>query len=97
MQCSRHESAAVLSGLPIFGEPRDIHIYDPDRAHSRRFGDVCVHTSTDACGLDARSYVTTTSVAQTVVDLMRVLPPAFAVAMADTAVSPFQGGTSSVD
>ena len=88
-----HESAAALSGLPIFGEPRDIHVYDPDRAQSRRFGDVCVHTSTDRCTITDRAFARTTSVAQTAIDLMRVLPPAYALAVADSAVSPFQGGT----
>ena len=36
---------------------------------SRRFGDVCVHTSTDTCSIDVHGFVHTTSVAHTVVDL----------------------------
>ncbi len=37
-----HESAAALLGLPLFGEPRDIHTYDLSRKTSNRFGDVFV-------------------------------------------------------
>ncbi|GAA1944156.1 hypothetical protein GCM10009776_02370 [Microbacterium deminutum] len=92
-----HESSAALMGLPIFGEPRDIHIHDPDRARSRRFGDVCVHTSVDPPVTERRGFAHTTSAAQTAVDLMRVLPPAFALAVADAAISPFQGGTNTID
>jgi hypothetical protein len=76
------ESAAALLGLPVFGEPRDIHVFDRSRSRSRRFGDVMVHT-----GFDDREVVgdtvSTTSAAVTGVDLMRVLPPAFAVAVGD--------------
>src|SRR6478735_8238815 len=36
------ESAAVLLGLPIFGEPHDIHVFSAERSASRRFSDVCV-------------------------------------------------------
>ena len=41
------ESAAVLHGLPSFGECRDIHVFAAHRSASRRFGDVSVHTSVD--------------------------------------------------
>lgn len=42
-----HESAAALLGLPFFGHPRDIHVFDSRRTRSLRFGDVAVHTSAD--------------------------------------------------
>ena len=80
------ESAAVLSGMPLFGEPRDIHIFDARRTRSLRFGDVAVHTSVDprlAVTLDG---VNLTSPADTAVDLGRVLPPAFALASMDAAL-----------
>ena len=41
------ESAAVLHGMPVFGHPCDIHVFDPDLRTSQRSGDVCVHTSAD--------------------------------------------------
>ncbi|MCR2802254.1 hypothetical protein QNO21_01800 [Microbacterium sp. zg-Y818] len=91
------ESAAVALGLPIFGEPRDIHVYDPDRASSRRFGDVCVHTSGEQKALVARGGVLLTSLATTAVDLMRVLPPAFGLAVADAAVSPSRTDAASIE
>jgi len=92
-----HESAAVLLGMPIFGEPLDIHVYDPGRKRSRRFGDVCVHTSRDAREIEVRGALRTTTAVQTAVDLMRVLPPAFALAVGCAAISPAQGGAASID
>lgn len=84
------ESAAVLLGLPVFGEPRDIHVFDPERATSTRYGDVCVHTSTDPRTVVDTPGGASTSTLDTVVDLARVLPPAQALAVADAAASPFQ-------
>ncbi|WP_239640141.1 hypothetical protein [Microbacterium sp. B24] len=91
------ESAAVLLGLPLFGETRDIHVFDPDRTASRRFGDVCVHTSTDAREIVRVDGILCTSPADAVVDLARVLPPAQALAVVDAAISPRQGGMLVVD
>ena len=87
------ESAAVLLGLPLSDEPRDIHVYDPDRSASRRFGDVCVHTSTDPREVIQVGGVFVTGMLDTTVDLARVLPPAFALAVVDAAIAPAQGGT----
>lgn len=88
-----YESAAVLLGLPVFGEPAVIHTYDMGRTKSRRFGDVFVH----ACVIVPRTTtvgdVIVTDVATTTVDLMRVLPAPFGLAVGDAAVSPKQGGT----
>ncbi len=81
------ESAAALLGLPIFEEPRDIHTYDPDRTRSRRFGDVVVHTSEDPKMIRS-GVISVTSVADTALDLLRVLTPAFALAVADAAIAP---------
>lgn len=91
------ESAAVLLGLPLFGECRDIHVYDPDRAASRRFGDVCVHTSADARTVVDIGGILVTSLLDTVCDLIRVLPPAQGLAVADAAISPAQGGPLRID
>lgn len=40
------ESAAILSGTPVFGEPRDVHLFDP-AGRTWREGDVVVHGSRD--------------------------------------------------
>lgn len=91
------ESAAVLHGLPSFGETADIHVYDPDRPRSRRFGDVFVHTSDDHRQLERIDGTRVTSMLDTVVDLARVLTPARAVAVTDSALSPAQGGMLGLD
>ena len=86
------ESAAVLHGLPWFGEASAIHVHDPDRAHSGRFGDVLVHTSAAPRSVIRVAGILVTSIADTVVDLVRVLPPAQALAVLDSALSDAQGG-----
>lgn len=80
------ESAAALWGLPVFGEPRDIHIWSRERGRSVRYGDVAVHTTADARRV-AGGLIRTTSLLENVVDLGRVLPPARALAVLDTALS----------
>lgn len=91
------ESAAVPHGLPLFGETRDIHVYDPGLRTSQRFGDVCVHTSVDAREIVQVHGIPVTSLLDTAADLARVLSPARALALVDTAVSPAQGGTLRID
>lgn len=86
------ESAAVVHGLPLFGETAYIHVFDPDRASSRRFGDVFVHASVDPREVVVLDGILATSIADTVVDLARVLPPAESLVVADSAISPVQGG-----
>lgn len=91
------ESAAVPHGLPLFGEAREIHVFDPDRASSRRFGDVFVHKSVDPRTVVRVGGILVTDILDTVVDLSRVLPPAQALAVADSATSAAQGGGLSVE
>ncbi len=86
------ESAAIVWGLPHFGEPAHIHVHDPDRATSRRFGDVFVHTSQDDRQTLRINGVLVTSLVDTVVDLTRTMPPAQALAVVDASISPFQHG-----
>ena len=88
-----YESAAALLGLPVFGEPTYIHTYDFGRTKTRRFGDVFVHTSVVALETTTLNGHTMTSRAVTAVDLMRVLPAPFGLAVGDAAISPVQGGT----
>lgn len=87
------ESAAVLHGLPTFGETRDVHVYDPSRTTSTRYGDVVVHTGADARSLALIEGIPVTSLTDTVADLTRVLPPAQALSVIDAAISPVQGGS----
>ncbi|MDQ0615571.1 hypothetical protein QF046_003212 [Microbacterium sp. W4I4] len=86
------ESAAVVLGIPYFNEPKDIHVYDPNRTASRRFGDVVVHTSRDPRVIGVTAGIQTTSPLDTAVDMVRVLPPAQGLAVADAAISPSQQG-----
>lgn len=87
------ESASVVHGLPQFGETRFIHVYDPDRRASQRYGDVRVHTSRNLRDIERVNGVRVTSLLDTVVDLTRVMSPAGALAVADAAIAPAQGGT----
>lgn len=78
------ESAALLHGLPIFSEPRDIHLL-AQQGRSWREHDVIVHRYSDDRVIVRRHGVRMTSVEDTVTDLCRVLPPAFALSLADAA------------
>lgn len=79
------ESAAALRGLPLFGHPRSIHVFDARRARSLRYGDVTAHTSADARTFD-RDGLAVTTLGDTLLDLARVLPVAFGTAVADAAL-----------
>ncbi|WP_404437811.1 hypothetical protein LG322_03115 [Microbacterium aerolatum] len=91
------ESAAVLHGIPLFGEAKDIHVLHPGGATTTRNGDVCFHTSADAREIVRVGSALATSVPDTVSDLARVLSPAKALAAADAVISPVQGGAFSID
>lgn len=78
------ESAAALLGLPLFGHPRHIHTIDVGGT-SRAYGDVRVHASTDDCNAVTDAGISATGLAETSVALMRVLPPAFGLAVGDAA------------
>lgn len=84
-----HESAAAVLGLPVFGEPRDIHLFSDRRARSKRFGDVLIHTSLSSRPIWEVGGVVVTSPLATVADLGRVLPPAFGLSVADAALRAF--------
>lgn len=86
------ESAAVLHGLPQFGETALIHVLADAGEKSRRFGDVAVHSSADPRGVTSIAGIHCTDILHTAVDLTRALSPAKGLAVADGAMSPFQGG-----
>ncbi|WP_336625071.1 MULTISPECIES: hypothetical protein [unclassified Microbacterium] len=79
------ESAAVLRGQPVFREPADIHLLSRT-AHSYRRGDVVVHASADTRELVTAQGLIATGLIDTTVDLVRVLPPAHGLAVADAAL-----------
>jgi hypothetical protein len=81
-----HESAAALLGLPIFGHPRRIHIFDARRERSLVYGDVVAHTSVDFRATLELDGIHVCTVDDVVLDLARVLPPAFGLAVGDAAV-----------
>ncbi|WP_396657379.1 hypothetical protein [Microbacterium sp.] len=91
------ESAAVVLGLPLFGEPRDIPVSAPGARTSRRFGDVVLHTSDDDREITRIEGALVTSLLDTVVDLARAHPPARALAVADAGISARRGGTLVLD
>jgi hypothetical protein len=90
------ESAAVLQGIPTFGEPREIHLLSHD-GRSWREGDVVVHGSRDARDVTMIDGIAVTSIAETATDLCRVLPPAFALAVADATVRVLEPAGVSLD
>ena len=85
-----HESAASLLGLPTFGHPRAIHIFDARRSRSVTYGDVTVHTSADRRSAREVAGIRVTAVEDVVIDLARVLPPALSLAVADAAFRDFR-------
>lgn len=90
------ESAAVLHGLPLFNEAREIHVLGESGEKPRRFGDVWVHTSEHPRNIECIGGVLVTSLLDTAVDLTRVLPPVKALTVADSAASAVQGGSVDV-
>lgn len=79
------ESAAVIHGLPVFGEP-GIHLHSPSARATTRRGPTTTHASIDAREIVRIDGVRATSIVDTVADLIRVLPLALAVAVLDAAV-----------
>lgn len=91
------ESAAVLHGIPHFGETRDIHVFAPGQRTSTRQADVVTHTSRDGREIERIGGVWVTSLSDTLIDLARLMPPAHALAMMDAATAPAQGGPLRID
>jgi len=91
------ESAAVVHGIPLFGETKDIHVFEPDAKSTTRNRDVCFHTSADARVIERVGGIWVTSIPDTVSDLARVLSPAKALAATDAAISVAQGGRLTID
>lgn len=80
------ESAAIVHRLPVFGEVHDVHTFAPDRTRGYRHGGHVVHASADAKQIVRIDGVRATSLADTTVDLLRLLPHALGVALLDAAL-----------
>lgn len=91
-----HESAAALLGLPVFGEPRDIHVFDVGAPSTHRVGDVVRHTSRIAPTVITCNGIRATAPADTASALARMLPPAFGLAVVDAAISPRQSALTTL-
>lgn len=76
------ESAASLHRMPVFDEPRSIHLLSQGGT-SWSDGDVEIHAARDVRTPSTVDGTLVTSVNDTMLDLCRVLPPAFALAVAD--------------
>lgn len=79
------ESAAVEHDLPLVGEPREIHLVSVD-GKTWRQGDVHVHGWREERPVTAVGGLRVATLEDTTTDLCRVLPPAFALAVADAAL-----------
>lgn len=90
------ESAAALHGLPVFGEVRHIHLMGSG-ARTWTEGDVVVHGWRDGRVVVSDAEILTTSIVETVVDLCRVLPPAYALAVADAAARRLEVSGTTLD
>ena len=77
------ESAAALSGLPLFGEPRHVHVLSPFAGTSRVVSSVREHTTVDRREIVRGEGIMITSPAETAVDLCRSRHQAVGVAVAD--------------
>lgn len=80
------ESAAAIHGLPIFGDPRTVHVRSSDSARSRLSGGVQVHTTSESNEIAMVGSVAATTQTDTVVDIARSRHPALALAVADAAL-----------
>lgn len=80
------EAAAVVHGLPIFGDPGDVHVLGDSERRSRLSAGIHVHTTTEPRALTMVGGLRVPSIADTVVDMARARHPAIALAVADAAL-----------
>ena len=81
-----HESAAVLSGLPVFGRPEFVHVLDEPYARARGSAGVRTHTTHGERRLMELGGLILTAPCETAVDIARSRHPAAALAVADAAL-----------
>lgn len=80
------ESAAALRGLPVFGEPRDVHVLVAAPAKSRAQRGVRVHSAGRMPRIEMLGGIRVARTAETVVDFARLRHPAIALAVACAAL-----------
>lgn len=80
------ESAAVLSGLPVFGNPGTVHVMTPEAGQSRVVAGVRSHTFRGDRALAEAGGLLLTSVADTAVDLARTRHAGVGLAVANAAL-----------
>ncbi|KAA9110230.1 hypothetical protein [Microbacterium rhizomatis] len=81
-----HESAAVLLGLPIFGEPPDVHVLRDPAASSGSWKGLRIHTASTPRQVMTLGGIQLTSWAETAVDIARTRHCATALAVVDAAL-----------
>jgi hypothetical protein len=81
-----HESAAVLLGLPIFGDPVVVHVLAGPGTTARLVAGVRIHNGTHDRKLVQLGGMLLTSAADTAVDIARTRHPAIGLAVADAAL-----------
>jgi hypothetical protein len=80
------ESAAALRGLPVFGDPLEIHVLDLPEATSRLSGGIRRHTTSDERVVERIGGIFVTSLADTVIDIARSRHHAIGLSVADAAL-----------
>lgn len=85
------ESAAALLGLPVFGEPRDVHVLAPPDLTARPSGGVRVHTTADAFDSIDVGGLLVTSLEATAVALARARHNATGLAVVNAALRRLPG------
>lgn len=81
-----HESAAALTGGPVFGDPIIVHVMVDSSSASRLVAGVRTHRTTEDRGVVELGGIAITSWAETAVDIARSRHPAVALAVADAAL-----------
>ena len=80
------ESAAALLGMPIFGDPVDVHVLVPATRSSRLVAGVRTHRSSEDRTIVEIGGLAMTGPEDTAVDLARLRHPAIGLAAADSAL-----------
>lgn len=80
------ESACALRGLPVFGEPPDVHILVPRPMKSRRMSGIRVHTSERMPQAENLDGIRVAAADEVAVDIARTRHPAVGLAVADAAL-----------
>ncbi|MGB4778580.1 hypothetical protein [Microbacterium sp.] len=80
------ESAAAVRGLPVFGEPPEVHLLASDPTKTRRMPGIHIHTSERMPTPERIGGLLVASMPDLVVDLGRARHPAVALAVAGAAL-----------